>query len=489
MFISVLFLNCSPSSQNLDRFAGGDCESFTLSTNIQTIELPPNGRATVEIGISRGAGFDSPVLLSITNTENSGINSPIQNTGFTPNPIPNEIVNSTLSFEVIPEVSPGEEYLIEIEGEGTSTSLGLKCKAQIRLVIVAEETAFCDSFNLQISPANNTLLEGGSGEVSIVSTRTTGFNDEVDLSLELEAIDDTPTEVVGQNLVAQNILADFNFNPQVLNNEFTGSFLNYTLGSAFVPNAVYTFKIVGTSTNSGEELCSKTFILNAASCPTEECPDGSFYVVGELCVLEEDAIASGNLLQNPGFETDAFGENFPTDAVGWSGDGVTQVSEENGITPPQGNHMLRFDAADVTGSSGLAGSEIAQIYVLPDDLKNRINGGETITVRQEAFFNRVEGDANTDTEFLVLIIAFDGPTTDFPQDYLNRDTLDLERASATLSSDACTNTWEKLGAQIEIPMGTNYIGVVLVAAENIENDTTGPEFDGHYVDAASLIVE
>ncbi|MEM8762678.1 MAG: hypothetical protein AAGD88_02625 [Bacteroidota bacterium] len=224
------------------------------------------------------------------------------------------------------------------------------------------------------------------------------------------------------------------------------------------------------------------------ACPIEECPDGSFYIVGESCVLEADAIASGNLLENPGFETDAFGENFPMDAVGWSGDRVTQVSEENGITPPEGDHMLRFDSADITGSSGLSGSEIAQIYVLPDDLKDRINGGETITVRQEAFFNRIEGDANTDTEFLVLIIAFEGPTTDFPEDYLNRATLDLKRASATLSSDACTNTWERLGAQIEIPMGTNYIGVVLVAAENVENDITGAEFDGHYVDAASLYI-
>ncbi|MEO1011655.1 MAG: hypothetical protein AAFX53_10145 [Bacteroidota bacterium] len=410
----------------------------------------------------------------------------IKTYSFDPNPLAIETASNFVKLNIIVGDGPTPGSVLEYKIKGKDIG-GVECSVNLKLTV--NEPDPCTDFTLDVSPPNSSLEVGAPGSVSIVSTILPGFAGTVDLSLQLEDIDGTPTEVIGQDLIDQNILMEFLFTPPALNNDLTGSMLNFTVGEAAMPNSVYTFNVVGTDADSGTLLCSETFTVNTASCPLEECAEGSFLVLGGSCIAEADAIHPGNLLENPGFVTDAFGTNFPNVAGGWSGDGVTQVMTENGINPPEGDHMLRFDFADLNASSALSGSEIAQLYVLSENLKDRIdNGGESITIRQEVFFNRVAGDANTDTEFIVLIIAFDGPTTDFAEDYLNRADLNLVRASSTVSSDACTNTWERLGAQIVIPQGTNYIGVVLVATEDVENDTTGTEFDGHYVDAASLFI-
>ena len=218
----------------------------------------------------------------------------------------------------------------------------------------------------------------------------------------------------------------------------------------------------------------------------EDCGTDSFYVLNEGCIPESDAIKSDNLLINPGFETDAFGDLFPATAGGWSGDIVSQVSSEGGIDPAEGNHMLRFDYTSYISAGSGGASELAQVYLLPEDLKTRVNGGESITIRQEAFFNRVDLDENTDSQFLMILMAFDGPTEEFPDKFLDRDNQALAVASVSVISDSCINTWEKGTTEIVIPAGTEYIGVVIAALENIENDSTGTEFDGHYADAVSL---
>lgn len=494
MTLSSFFLECDcdddddiivqPSINCSFRQGGESSKSLVLSAH-------PGDTVSLRIDVtqsmtSAAATFSLSSSSGLSDTELIE-NGSFKRISFDPNPTG---ASSALTLIIGDDVASGTVLNLDVNSSSSSGSAVNKCALSLQLEIESvESTAPCTVFDLEVSPSNSRLNIGETTTFSIVSVIDPGFTDTVNLSLQLESVDGVPNAVIDQDLIDQSILADFGFEPQALNSELTASLLTLSLGEEVIPNDVYTFSVLGTAQDSGEVLCSQTFNITAVSCPTETCTDGSFFVPGESCIPEAEALRSGNLLENPGFETNDFGENFPTAAGGWSGDGVTQVASENGIDVPESSQMLRFDFADVNGSSALAGSEIAQLYVLPNDLKTRIDdGGETITIRQEAFFNRIEGDANTDTEFLVLIIAFDGPTSDFADDYLNRETLNLVRASASVSSDACTNTWEKLGAQIEIPPGTNYIGVVLVAAEDVENDTTGTEFDGHYVDAASLFI-
>ena len=262
------------------------------------------------------------------------------------------------------------------------------------------------------------------------------------------------------------------------------------LRSTLLLGTIFLFIQCDGSDNEEDKEPTRIIDVGSETCTLDqECSAGSFYVLNLGCVEEANAINSGNLLINPGFEADAFGGPFPTTAGGWSGDIVTRVGAEAGILPAEGDYMLSFDFTSNTSASTAMASEIAQIYVLPDETRSRINEGETITVRQEAFFNRVQGDENTDSQFLILLMAFDGPTEDFSEKFLDRNNQALALATTSIISDDCINSWEKVAAEIIIPRGTEYIGVLLAAAENIQNEGEDEiEFDGHYVDAASLYI-
>ena len=96
-----------------------------------------------------------------------------------------------------------------------------------------------------------------------------------------------------------------------------------------------------------------------------------------------------------------------------------------------------------------------------------------------AWFNRVAGDAQTDSDFLVILRAFSGTP--------GAETLLADSADAfRLVSDADPATWEQLTAEMALPPGTEFLQVFLTAVENVSNDASLPEFDGHFADEASV---
>ncbi len=194
-------------------------------------------------------------------------------------------------------------------------------------------------------------------------------------------------------------------------------------------------------------------------------------------------------LVNPSFETGESTQNGWPSAYGdWSGDGSQITTTENGITPVDGTRMLKFEYADLytTGASGASGSQVVQLVDM-SSYSEAIAAGQ-VHVSASAQFNRVAGDTQTDTAFAVKIIACEGDPADFSSVMHNHSWLFCYISD--LSSDDDPNTWETLTAittiDAPLPTNTDYIAVEIMAIENIVNDTSGTEFDGHYADNVSL---
>lgn len=55
-------------------------------------------------------------------------------------------------------------------------------------------------------------------------------------------------------------------------------------------------------------------------------------------------------------------------------------------------------------------------------------------------------------------------------------------------SDPDPSTWEKVDISLSIPSNTTFLGIGILAEEDIYNDYSYPEFDGHFADCASITV-
>lgn len=56
------------------------------------------------------------------------------------------------------------------------------------------------------------------------------------------------------------------------------------------------------------------------------------------------------------------------------------------------------------------------------------------------------------------------------------------------NSDADAATWEPIVVEQAIPVGTDFIILEVMAYENIYNDVSGTEFDGHFADMVSFAI-
>jgi len=212
--------------------------------------------------------------------------------------------------------------------------------------------------------------------------------------------------------------------------------------------------------------------------------------VGETASVEVSYLTvSDNLLVDPSWEiglVTVATPVIPTATGEWHGDLAGVTGEENGIKPADGLWMLHCIATGPFGAgAGSTGCEMYQLLAVPSELAGAIAGGSA-SVAAQALFNRVAGDAETDSRFTVDIFAFDGAPADASakvgtQVWLARQLVDLD-------TDADTLTWQPLQSVVAVPTGTTVLLLRLVAGENVKDDAALPEFDGHYMDDASLVI-
>ena len=190
------------------------------------------------------------------------------------------------------------------------------------------------------------------------------------------------------------------------------------------------------------------------------------------------------LVTNTGFETQvAIGYGRPTNFGYWGGDYAQIVTASNGIVPFEGSRMMQFVNVSPAGPASGVGCTVWQL-INTNNFSAEISSGDAIAILS-ARFNRVAGDAETDSDLFLSIVACSGSVSDFPS-IINEHSWLAATTATNLYSDGDITTWQLSTEELALPTNTNYIGIAVNAQENICNDTSGVEFDGHYVDAVSL---
>jgi hypothetical protein len=184
-------------------------------------------------------------------------------------------------------------------------------------------------------------------------------------------------------------------------------------------------------------------------------------------------------LVNGGFETnESLGGVWPGTYGDWSGDLSQRVGTTNGIAPQQGSWMLEFLGTSAGGANGA--TREAEVGQLVDITPQQADG--TYTANLSGWFNRVNGNAQTDTEFAVAVYAMSGNPGGAHANYLAGNYLSSNAGNVLTTG----NTWQQAATSMLIPEGTDYLMVVAKAREDVSNDATFREFDGHYGDNIQL---
>ncbi len=203
--------------------------------------------------------------------------------------------------------------------------------------------------------------------------------------------------------------------------------------------------------------------------------------------LAANAVVAQPIILDGGFENESIQISWPHTYYRWGGDVASIIPAESGITPRGGTKMLKFGLSG-WDTRNLPNAVASQVVHLVDvrAYADYIAAGEAVATFS-AYFNRVAGDAQTDTAFEVRIKAYSGPTS---QHTSKREAGEwLDRVVGDTLTDGDVSTWEwGTTAPMTLPAGTDYLAVEVVALENIYNDGLTDEFDGHYADDAFLTV-
>lgn len=145
--------------------------------------------------------------------------------------------------------------------------------------------------------------------------------------------------------------------------------------------------------------------------------------------------------------------------------------------------MLRFIGTRPDMNAGLTvGSQIFQLVDL-SPIQPFVRAGAA-RVESSAWFNRVAGDSKTDTQFGIRITALTGVPDDFLANFDAGNT--LGQIFGRIQADSDPDTWEHSKTTMNIPHAADYLSFEIIAEENVFNDTTLPEFDGHFGDAFTV---
>ncbi len=184
-------------------------------------------------------------------------------------------------------------------------------------------------------------------------------------------------------------------------------------------------------------------------------------------------------LVNGGFETtETLGGWVPTGFGDWGQDQASIVGAENGIAPYAGSRMLKFLGTGLTGAGGDNVGDVVQYFDLAPYATQLALAGGSALVSGSARFNRVAGNASTDTRMSMYLFVRSGSLT-------GSSTLISDGEGAVIT-DSDPATWQRVSPTIDIPSAGRYLGVILMAEENVTNNTVAPEFDGHYADDVTL---
>jgi hypothetical protein len=184
------------------------------------------------------------------------------------------------------------------------------------------------------------------------------------------------------------------------------------------------------------------------------------------CITNAHAgVLTGNLLNDPGFETTTSLGNYNGPTVGvWVDENADIVSAVAGITPFKGSRMIRLN------ETFLVASQISQ-YLDVSAWATEIDLGN-VTIHLSAFFNTPSNSTGAG-----LSVGWANPPG---SDGIIRDRTFLQGRGLFLDDDPLT--WELITTQAVLPVGTRFVFADF-------SGTNGTIPQGAFVDETSLHLE
>lgn len=190
-----------------------------------------------------------------------------------------------------------------------------------------------------------------------------------------------------------------------------------------------------------------------------------------------------DLLQNSGFETRDAYVTLPDGPGWWAGDITERVETEAEVTALEGELMLAFRSTghETWGPFGAS----SQVFQIVDLRAHRVLTEAGARVLACASFNRVAGDSRSDRKFVLRVHGYRGEPSTFPFQFGEASHEFAALRSAVLS-DAQPETWERVCIDQTLPAPIDFAVVEVRIDEDVVDDPTAPEFDGHFVDDTCL---
>ena len=208
------------------------------------------------------------------------------------------------------------------------------------------------------------------------------------------------------------------------------------------------------------------------------------WVLLVVAVAAGPVAAQPNLLVNEGFEQDVLQTGWPSQYGTWGGDVSDIVTAENGIDPCEGEQMLRFLRTSFVSASSATTAQVHQVIDVSAYAAD-IQAGQAVA-KAWGWHNRVVGDACTDTLFAVTLYAYAGSVGNYPS--LRESFAFLTSSYGPVETDGDPATWELAYAELPLPTNTDFVVLQISAGEDVCNDSSSPEFDGHYGDGFHISI-
>ena len=200
------------------------------------------------------------------------------------------------------------------------------------------------------------------------------------------------------------------------------------------------------------------------------------------------SVCRANFLTNPGFEVpEQTNEGLPAGSPyfgNWIGDNSEIVTAQDGIVPFEGTRMLQMLNTQPGGAFYTTSGELFQLVDLSAYVGAIRAGG--VMLDGSIQVNRITGDATTDTSFSLRLWAMSRART-APGSFVALSSSEgLATETTSTIVDADPGSWQLVSAVLDLPVETDYAILQFAFDENVSNDGSGIEFDGHYMDAATL---
>ncbi len=192
--------------------------------------------------------------------------------------------------------------------------------------------------------------------------------------------------------------------------------------------------------------------------------------------------AGANLIAAGGFESGVYVPGLPSTLGQWGGAGASIEGANSCFGPVEGSKWLRYNTTEAFGPGDHDRADAIQL-VDASALRGQ-------TLRLHAELVRTLAGTDIDTFFGLEVRLIEGSPIGFPLAWSRGEGEVLVRHPAP-TYEELDGPFARARPEVEftVPGGSGeaYLAIAVFALENVENERSGAEFAGHWVDAVCLV--